>query len=416
MVIRLFNASNKIKWLILSLLAISLILLGLKLWRISIPSRSLYNTYGQVQQVRANPASLEIATLQPLLHQTHLDLVTLQQELRPFSGLLRNLGWLPRVGGDIQALPDLLALGVSLTEVGDIMLTAMNPVVQAALGDDNVSNTTLVPIAIQTLAQAESEFERARQSLAQARQMREQIQIENLSPRLVEPISLLDRVLPFSDLAFEALKVAPDLLGATEPRTYLVIAQNNDELRPTGGFISAIGTLTLDQGNIVSFTFEDTYAVDDFSKPYPDAPPQLLRYMQSEIWLVRDANWSPDFPTTVKHLLDLYAISRPAKVDGVIAVDQLALQGIVAALEPIHIPNWEEPATGENIVTLIRQSWSPEGDFSGWDAEWWRNRKNFIGDLVAAARARVETSPQNVNWPKLAQAVLRILEDRKSVV
>jgi hypothetical protein len=49
---------------------------------------------------------------------------------------------------------------------------------------------------------------------------------------------------------------APDLLGASGRRTYLILAQNNYELRPTGGFISGVGVLEVEDGRIVSFPFK----------------------------------------------------------------------------------------------------------------------------------------------------------------
>ena len=40
------------------------------------------------------------------------------------------------------------------------------------------------------------------------------------------------------------------MLGSAAPRTYLVAFQNSAELRATGGFISAIGLLTVFLPNI----------------------------------------------------------------------------------------------------------------------------------------------------------------------
>ena len=46
----------------------------------------------------------------------------------------------------------------------------------------------------------------------------------------------------------ELAQALPSLLGADKPAEYLLLAQNPDELRATGGFIGAVGVLTLDQG------------------------------------------------------------------------------------------------------------------------------------------------------------------------
>ena len=66
------------------------------------------------------------------------------------------------------------------------------------------------------------------------------------------------------------------------------------------------------------------------------------------------------------------------------------------------------------MISLIRLAWSPSEseDGSGFDIEWWRQRKAFISDLVGAMRAKVETSPGDVNWVALAQAIFQILDER----
>jgi hypothetical protein len=78
------------------------------------------------------------------------------------------------------------------------------------------------------------------------------------------------------------------------------------------------------------------------------------------------------------------------------------------------VPGWPEPVTGENVIPLIRLAWSPaeSENGSGFDIEWWRQRKSFIGDLVGAMRAKVETAPGDVNWVALARALFQILDER----
>jgi hypothetical protein len=352
-----------------------------------------------------------------LVHQTYLDLAALRHEIKPFYGLIDGLTWLPGIGGDVSAAPSLLEMGVSLTNAGDILVTALQPVLAAGL-NGQTPKEELIQVAVQALAEAGPAFERAQAAVVEAQAYRRQIQAERLSPRLARQIERLDQLWPLADPAFRFGPLAPDLLGAEGPQTYMIIAQNNDELRATGGFISSVGLLTIDQGRIAGLAFEDSYAIDDFSHPYPDPPSPLYDYMLSEIWVFRDANWSPDFPTSARAMIDLYHVSRQAKIDGVIAVDQIALQQIVEALEPVSVPNWTEPATGENVIELIRQSWSPGEDFAGynaeigWDPEWMASRKSFVSDLTGTIRQRIETSPGTVNWPKLAAAMLAILDER----
>src|SRR5213596_1610256 len=41
------------------------------------------------------------------------------------------------------------------------------------------------------------------------------------------------------------LRLAPGLAGLDRPKTYLILVENEDELRATGGYITAAGTVTV---------------------------------------------------------------------------------------------------------------------------------------------------------------------------
>ena len=67
------------------------------------------------------------------------------------------------------------------------------------------------------------------------------------------------------------------LLGGTDsgPKTYLILVENEDELRPTGGFITAVGKVVIWNGQLVDLNIADSYSVDDINKAYPAAPWQM---------------------------------------------------------------------------------------------------------------------------------------------
>jgi hypothetical protein len=300
----LFSRASRIRRLFFGLLLVLLLVIGLKLWRIANPTLALYDRYRLLQVIAADPTSIDPKKFPDMLHQTRSDLETIQHEVAPFYGLLSRLTWLPRVGGDVAAVPALLDMGVALTKAGDMIVAAVEPTLTAVF-DQQVSKEALIPLAVETVTQAQPDFKQARMLVTKARAARDQIEVGSLSPQLARQVERLDQLWPMMDLAFELVPLAPALLGIDQPQNYLIIAQNNDELRATGGFISSAGLLTIDQGQIVNLSFEDSYAIDDFTKYYPDPPAQLLDYMLAEIWIFRDANWSPDYPTSAQTMLDL---------------------------------------------------------------------------------------------------------------
>lgn len=207
----------------------------------------------------------------------------------------------------------------------------------------------------------------------------------------------------------------PELLGMNGPATYLIIVQNNDELRPTGGFISAVGTLTMEQGGIAALDFVDSYDFYRAELAYPPAPLPMQRYMNIPILLLRDANWSPDLPTTAKLLRSLYRQHTGQEIDGIITVDLRAVELIISALEPLEIPETGEAITGATVIQQIKEMYSIPPSIEANIAEadlgaWWRRRKEFIPTLASVIRQRIESG--NVEVFKLLAAGQTALSER----
>ncbi|HFB52706.1 MAG TPA: DUF4012 domain-containing protein, partial [Anaerolineae bacterium] len=395
---------------ILVVLAFIIIVLLIPVVRVGWTARALWLDFSRAKAIAAAPSAASPAEIESLVHQTRLDLTALDARLSPFYGMMR------RAGGDIAAVPALLPLGVSLAEAGDTVLPVLSPVLPQILNRTGGAEELLASVA-NAIAQNPQAFSLAAEKVDAALAYRAEIDPSTLSPRLARQVNRLDTGLPLLKLGLELAPAAPDLLGIDSPKTYMLLAENNDEMRATGGFVSAVGLLALNGGKIGELTIEDSYTVDDFSREYPPAPEPMKRVMSAYLWVFRDGNWSPDFPTAVQDLLRLYHISRDTQIDGVIAVDQTALQMVVAALEPVQIPGFDEPATGENVIEQIRRSWSPDDpNFKGWDAEWYANRKNFMGDLVSALRNRLENDPGSVDWERLVQALVAVMDERHAQI
>jgi hypothetical protein len=211
------------------------------------------------------------------------------------------------------------------------------------------------------------------------------------------------------------LLVAPSLLGADSPRTYLLLAQNENELRATGGFISSVALLRVRNGKIEDLDFQDSYAVDDLSKPHPSPPEPLERYMLAQLWLLRDANWYPDFPNTARVAAQLYELDQGVSVDGVIAADLMAMKSLMEALGPVYLQQYGREVSGANVVDLMREYWaSPSGE--GQTGDWWSHRKDFMGELLGAMMTRLETDTGSLDLGGLMEVLRRGLEEKHVLV
>jgi hypothetical protein len=144
--------------------------------------------------------------------------------------------------------------------------------------------------------------------------------ISALDPVIGELQGVRDRLVEAAELA----KLLPALSGYPEPKKYLLLLENDTELRPTGGFIGTIGTVTIADALAQDLKVADVYTLDgqglDKVTAVPPAP--LLKYLGVKLWFLRDANWSPDFPTSAKQVMDAYAADAgSADFDGVVAMD-----------------------------------------------------------------------------------------------
>lgn len=207
------------------------------------------------------------------------------------------------------------------------------------------------------------------------------IDISTLPFRFQDDFQMLEPFIPVIISSGKIFPLLPGLVGMNAPSQYLLLALNHDELRGGGGFITAMGTATLNSLIDIDFDMEDSYQVDDLSKPYPLPPQPLQDFMLAGIWVPRDGNWSADFPTSAQTVQNLYELSTGQKTNGVIAFDQLTVQKFLEVMGPINIdPSQELWVNSDNVLEYMYESWGQASD----SENWWANRKDFVGILGKA--------------------------------
>jgi hypothetical protein len=399
--------ARRLRWLGWLVLLAGLALLIVWGVRLAQAGLALRQHLRQVQALIAAPEPADPAAACDLVRALRSDVATLRGEAGWLVSLAPALGWLPRVGGDLRAAPHLLVVADGLTEAGALACDALEPALTAS-GEGSAS----LEQAVRLLASRHADLERALAAVQQAQVAWTQVNVDHLSPSLASKAAPLERGLPLLRAGLGLATVAPDLLGMNGPRTYLILALNEDELRPIAGYITGVGEVRVEAGRLVTMTFRDGYAVDDFTQPYPDPPEPLRRYMGIDLWVFRDSNWSPDFPTAARQAIALYRPGYPVTIDGVIALDQRAVQQLVEAIGPLAVEGSEGPVTGETVIAYIRRAWAPEdGVFT---REWWARRKSFMGPLAEAAWQRIEQG--QVDPIALARALLQVLDEKHLLI
>lgn len=141
------------------------------------------------------------------------------------------------------------------------------------------------------------------------------------------------------------LEAAPAILGTEDERTYLVIFQNDKELRATGGFITAYSVANVTRGKFEPVSSSDIYHLDSNYTPSVKAPDPVIDYLQGPYRLsrnlrLRDMNWSPDFAESMELFSEEASKAGLPEVDGIIAVDTQLLVNILEVIGPIGVPGY----------------------------------------------------------------------------
>ncbi len=371
---------------------------------------SLQGRAARLMQMANDPKTLNLTVVMSEVHGARQELTLLRGEMSP-------LLWVgARIGGDFGVAEPLADAGVEAIAAGDDALAALAP----ALGDMSLSSLSMssLPRVLDAIVTTRPVLTRAKTRLDSAAVILTHIK-GPLSPTVEKGVNQTTKLVELARQGLGGALVAPELLARDAPRTYLVLVQNSDELRPSGGFISNVGRIELNHGTVISQTFQDSYSVDDFTKYYPDPPKPLFDYMASEQWVFRDSNWSPDFPTTARDAIRLYQVSRPEKIDGVIAINQKTVQMLMGGLEPLTVEGLSEPVTSANALQLFQDAWNPAPTDVGDTAvstslQWILTRKLFVGSAVRAAMDKLFSG--KANWMRLAQGLVDAIRQRQMLI
>jgi len=176
----------------------------------------------------------------------------------------------------------------------------------------------------------------------------------------------------------------PKLLGYPTEKRYLVIFQNDKELRPTGGFMTAYAQFRFVNGKAILEKSDDIYALDAaLSKKYP-APPEITNYLPGVYNLnIRDSNLSPDFKLSMQQFESMYEnTAGHEKIDGILTMDTHVLVEALKILGPIGANGRTFSADIDPRCDCAKAIFELE-DYSSRPVGYVRdNRKDEIGNLL----------------------------------
>ena len=277
---------------------------------------------------------------------------------------------LSKLAGDIET-------GKNISTAGTYLLNASKSLTQVF--SSNINSTSNFIAASNYLKNAIVIFEK------------EKAQGENFS-------NITQKIDPLINFVSNTIDVWPDLLGFNNKKTYLVLFQNNMELRPGGGFIGSYGLLSLDKGKIIDFSIYDVYDADGQLTGHVEPPFAIRRYLQSVHLYMRDSNFDVDYINDAAAAARFLSLTKKQTVNGVIAVDVSFVKNILSAMGQVYVPEYNEYVNSDNLFQLT-QSHAEKNFFPGST-----QKKDFLRLLLQSMENNI-ASKKNISYLSMAQAV-----------
>lgn len=268
---------------------------------------------------------------------------------------------------DAQIQLSLLDIGSDLVQAGQDILTGVEPTLFFLVGgqadDTVVTQISSGERVVELLGLGRGRFMGASERLARAKAALTAIDLGSATPDVILTLQQLTRtheeLAAISRLLLSAPELLNVVLGLDEDQTYLILAQNSDELRPSGGYISSYGWMVMRNGRVVNYDYSATTATSPTpptsTDGMPYAVPDWWLQFREPIYAAWDGSWSPDFPTTAEMAMWYYNAGENshAPVTGTIAIDIVGFQTILEALGPVDVPEFDVRVDGQNFRDVI---------------------------------------------------------------
>lgn len=185
----------------------------------------------------------------------------------------------------------------------------------------------------------------------------EKVERGHLFPQVAQPLeevtALVREAQEPLNLAAESAAILPPMLGSEGERNYLLLVQNNAEVRATGGLSGALAVITVDAGRMKLTAQAGGVELQKFSPALPVDQEQEAIYSKRLGAYIGDVNLTPDFPTAASTAMRMWQTRHGTEVDGVVAIDPVVLSHVLAVTGPLPLRVDEFPRQLQNLPTTL---------------------------------------------------------------
>ena len=357
-----------------------------------------------------------------------------KKEFEKLNGQYQKMVWLkaiPLAGGYYRDGQRIFAGGRYLLESADLVVESLKPYADllGLEGDSQkkeekeMTTEERLVLVLDTLDKIQPNLDKIGEKLDLA-----QGEIDKINPNrypqslfgkkirenVISLISMIDGTAQTVKEAKPIISYLKPILGVPDQKNYLLIFQNDAELRPTGGFLTAYATLSVQNGKFSASNSHDIYTLDDRFGNRLKAPDPILNYHKNVFnWHLRDMNLSPDFKVSMDTFLENYGkIEDKDKIDGIIAVDTKVLVDLLKVLGPIGVGGFGN-FSAENdkrcdcpqvFYELEKYADKPTSSLK-------EERKGIIGPLMHSILLNAMGSPRK-QWPLFMNVVFNNIAEK----
>jgi sortase A len=347
-------------------------------------------------------ACAEAAAASTALEDVHTQLDTVMP-------LVSALEIVPGVGAQARSQTATLEAGTQVAAAGASLCDGLAPLAALLSGDSAGAGTEAANDVLRTLVAARPKLVGASERLQQLQDVLADFQLDDLESSNRTALNALRQRLPQAITTLREGTVLLDLVGAQRTRRYLLVSQNPDELRATGGFIGSAGVVEASAGSIRLVEYGSSRRYDTPADRRAVPPTEFRHYLGSSSWNLAGANWWASFPDVARQLAYFYSLSRPDEpLDGVIALDQFGLERLLEVLGPVQVPEFGETVDASEVQSKLDR-------YVHADASDESVRKQFTAALSTAVLQAVLEAPRSA-LPGLVKAVRTSLDQQHLLV
>ncbi len=365
-----------------------------------------------------------------------LEIKNLREQLLQLDSKYQKVRWtyaIPFLGNYTRDGQHAINAGKSLTNSIDTLIASVSPYADLlgfktdeatpsgekpkaqSIEDRIVFMAQTLDLISPDLDKVAADMETAQNELNQINEKRypEKIAGKNVRSKITAIKSSIGESAQLLTQAKPLIKLLPELLGNPNPRTYMILFQNDAELRPTGGFITAYAFMKVTKGKIDLLSSYDIYDLDArFNKKVP-APEPIKKYLNETYLNLRNANISPDYKVSMDLFTKYYdQIPNTIHPDGVIAIDTQLPVEILKIIGPIGVGGWGnfsaelDPRCNcpQVVYALEEIADRPTNTIR-------TGRKAVLGPLMHSMMANAMGSPKHL-WPKLLNVALESIKEK----